>query len=193
MMNLIPLLFHAIQGVTAAVAKSTAHERALYTEVLHNCAWLDALTKNAKANDPRFVDAIASLHIEAHEAFLEGQFGEDDTIAVKTLPKGAKTIEKLRLGTREIPITLELEDEEEHQEPHNVILAQAVAYVVHQVMLMRTVAKSRKTLGDLLVNMRGGTRTQNLRRVEHAIQMALVDSNQEIAPRAGAKGAKSPK
>ena len=187
-MNYIPFFFRAVQGVVAAVAKSTAHERALYTEVLHNCAWLDALTKKAKANDPRFVDAIASLHIEAHEAFLEGQFGGNNTIAVK----GARTNEKLRLGTREIPITLVLEDEEKHEESHNVILAQAVAYVVHQVMFMRTVANSRGTLGDLLVDMRGGTRTQNLRRVEHAIQLALVGAHQEIAPRAGAKGAKNP-
>lgn len=190
-MNLIPIFFRIAQSANAALVEAAEHERALYIEALHNCAWLDALKTTARANDPRFVDAIACLRIEAHEAFLAGQFGENETIAVKAPTPSPATANTLRLGASEMPVALVLEDDEQHEATHDVVLAQAVAYVVHQVTLMRTVATNREVLGDLLADVRGGTRVKNLGRVEHAIRKALVEAHDAIAPSAGVKGVHS--
>lgn len=198
MINLIPYAFKVAEQVLSAAKEATTLERALYTEVIHNCAWLGALDGTARANDPRFVDAIASLRIDAHEAFLASSLGEGEAIAVKPAKAGAaKASKKPRLGTRDIPITLELADDEEsiavtEATRHRVVLSQAVAYVVHQVLLMRTIVANRGRVGDLLRDVQGGRRAQNLAAVEHAIRIALGQVHSSVSPKAG-KNAVQPK
>lgn len=174
--------------------------RALLLEVAHNAAVLQAIRLDENSGDPRFMDAIAALSIDAHEVFLALALGEDDVIAIRAISKSdAAPKPRAPKADPEIPIEIDQSTEDdlraamiEAKTGAPIKVSQAVSYVATQVRATRTLLGCRDRLGELMRDLDVGVRARNIFAVEGAVRASLERKHAAIVPKAG-KARKKPK